>query len=119
MTNGANRKIPARLIGLLQQEAQESPGSQQERDKLHCALCEALGHCASPEALAALRKFMEKNKDLPEAVETAARIAVQQLMLEVAERRSEGAREKGRRPPTSRSTILHPPEAPSPSTGSK
>lgn len=81
VTKGTDREVAAQLITLLREEPQGTP---QERDTLCLALCEALGHCTSPEALAALNDFLAKNQGvLPEAVETAARISVRQLTLDM------------------------------------
>ena len=92
VTKGADREVAAQLISLLREEPQGTP---QERDALYLALCEALGHCSSPEALAALNGFLEKNKGvLPEAVETAARISVQQLALDMPQSGKEPEKEK-------------------------
>ena len=92
VTKGADREVAAQLISLLREEPQGTP---QERDALYLALCEALGHCSSPEALAALNEFLAKNKGvLPEAVETAARISVQQLALDMPQSGKEPEKEK-------------------------
>ncbi|HBG19964.1 MAG TPA: hypothetical protein DDY32_12015 [Desulfobulbaceae bacterium] len=92
VTKGADREVAAQLISLLREEPQGTP---QERDALYLALCEALGHCSSPEALAALNGFLAKIKGvLPEAVETAARISVQQLALDMPQSGKEPEKEK-------------------------
>jgi len=105
VTKGTDREVAAHLIALLREEPQGTP---QERDTLRFALCEALGHCISPEALAALNEFLTKNKGvLPEAVETVARISVQQLTLDMPRAAEVKAPEKkGQGPATSCSTIL-------------
>ncbi len=76
-----DRETIARLIGFLRQEGEGDP---QEREKLLVALCETLGYCPCSETLEALNEFLIKHRGaLPEAVETAARISVQQLMLDM------------------------------------
>jgi CRP-like cAMP-binding protein len=80
----ADGEVASVLTALLRKEAQFTA---QHREKLLLSICEALGHCSSHEALEALNEFLAKyaaaQDPLPVAVETAARISVQQLMLDM------------------------------------
>lgn len=81
LLEGGDRETGAQLIALLRQAAQGNP---LERESLLLALCETLGHQASPEVLAALQDFLEEHRGrLPGAVETAARVSIQQLTLDL------------------------------------
>lgn len=80
----ADKEIGSILIDLLQKEAQFEP---QSRDNLLLSLCETLGHCPSNKALAALNEFLSKYSSakgsLHDGVEKAARISIQQLVLDM------------------------------------
>lgn len=79
-----DREVAGQLIALLRQVQ----GSPQGREELLASLCEALGHSSSPEALAALEDYMCKNKAmLPETLQTAVKVSVQQLLLELPQAR--------------------------------
>lgn len=101
----ADKEIGSILIALLRKEAQFDP---QSRDNLLLSLCETLGHCSSGEALAALNEFLSKYGSgkgfLDDAVEKAARISIQQLVLDmpVAENASEAEKKEKDLKPASR-----------------
>ena len=98
---GGDREICGQLLVLLR----EAEGNARAKEELLVALCETLGHCSSPEALADLNEFLATHKgSLPEAVETAARVSVQQLRLDMPQNQEKSQEETATEPPAVRTS---------------